>query len=295
MSHPGVVCVGQAVVDCVTIAPEELTPTNSRAESITLSAGGDAVNQSVAIAQMGHSAAAAIALGCDAAGDIVEGVLASHGVDLSRVVRMPQPFQTPVANLLVSPDGSRRSISSRAAQLPGYAPDPAAIAGARVVSLASLFRAPFLDPAAVLALARAAKETGAVLVADTKLPIGNALGLDDLRETLALVDYLFPNEVEAAYLTGASDLADMASALLAAGVGCAVVKAGERGCYVASAEGAFALPALDCEVVDTTGAGDHFAAGFICALLEGADLEACALAGRALASESLAYPGGIMP
>lgn len=292
---PEVICVGQAVVDCITRGREDLTPTVSRAASITMSAGGDAVNESVAIAQMGHSAGVVIALGQDLAGDMVKKVLTDHGVDTSRAVRMDAPFATPIANLLVRLDGTRRSISSTASLLPGFVPDSASLSGARVVSLASLFRAPFLDPAVVADLARAAKEAGAIVCADTKLPNYVDLGLDDLRDALACVDYFFPNESEAAHFTGRDDFPGMAEVLLGYGIGCVIIKAGDKGCYVATSEGGCMVPALECEVVDATGAGDHFVAGFICGLLEDKPLLDCVHAGRELASASLAYSGAIMP
>ena len=292
---PEVICVGQAVVDCITRGREDLSPTTSRAASITLSAGGDAVNESVAIAQMGHSAGVVVGLGDDLAGDIVAKVLTDHGVDTSRVQHMPAPFATPIANLLIRMDGTRRSISSQASLLPGFVPSPEAIRGAKVVTLASLFRAPFLNPDAVAQLARAAKEAGAILCADTKLPNYVQLGLDDMRETLSCLDYFFPNDSEAAHFTGRDDFPGMAQVLLDYGVGCAVIKAGDQGCYVATRAEQYMVPALDCKVVDATGAGDHFVAGFVCALLEDKSLYDCVLAGRQLASDSLAYSGAIMP
>ena len=174
-------------------------------------------------------------------------------------------------------------------------PDAASLEGARIVSLASLNRAPFLDPSVVRDLARAAKEAGSIVCADTKLPNYVDLSLDDLREALECIDYIFPNESEAAHLTKRDDFPGMAEVLLGYGVGCAVIKAGDKGCYVATREGGYMVPALECEVLDATGAGDHFVAGFICGLLEDKPLHDCVLAGRELASASLAYSGAIMP
>ena len=143
MKSPEVICVGQAVVDCITRGREEIPgKLASRAESISLSIGGDAVNESIALAQSGHSAGVVCAVGEDLAGNILRDTIAKYGVDTTGIRVMQKPFMTPIANLMVSKDGSRTSVNSPATMLPGFVPDAAAFAGARVVSFASMFRAP---------------------------------------------------------------------------------------------------------------------------------------------------------
>ncbi len=280
MSVFDVICAGQAVLDCIT-RNREATPYKPnvyRAQSIRLSPGGDAVNEALALASMGFRVATVCGLGRDLAGDIVLNALESGGVDTSRVRRMT--CDTPIANLQVAEDGSRVSINSRATLLEGFSIDPASLRGARIVSLASLFRPPLDDRDVIRALVRAAKGCGAVVCADTKLPLYGARSLDEISDILPLIDCIFPNEKEAAYYSGRTALPDMAETIADMGIRAVVIKAGPAGCYVRAGERGFALPAVPLEkVVDTTGAGDNFVAGFIRGLLMGWDVERCARSG----------------
>ena len=326
-----VLCIGQAVIDCITRGqePDRHRENVFRAERIELHIGGDAVNESIALTEQGHRAAIACGVGPDLAGNLLRAELQRRGVDTSRIAVQDQ-LTTPIAQLVVHQDGGRHSINSRATMLEGYVPfgirpgfdagcqgagkavsggaggghaeetndllpHPAqmraAMEGVRIVSLASLFRAP-LDRAEVIrALVRAAKEAGAIVSADTKLPTFREVPAAELADVWPLVDYIFPNEKEAAYYTGEKEPAKMAEALRRLGVRNAVVKAGPEGCYVNGEDGVFHLPALPVEVVDSTGAGDNFVAGFLSGLLRGEDLRGCAERGRERASECLLWMG----
>lgn len=102
-----------------------------------------------------------------------------------------------------------------------------------------------------------------------------------MREAFSQVDYLFANKEEAGLVTGKERLQDMADAFLACGTGCVVIKCGREGCFVKNRETAFCVPGFCVPCVDTTGAGDSFAAGFLYGLLNGKDLHTCALYGNA--------------
>ena len=288
-----VICAGQAVLDCITRGREEqpCRPNVYRAETIRLHTGGDAVNESMALSTLGRRTAIVCALGRDLAGDLLLDQLNRAGVDTSRVCR--RDFDTPIANLQVAMDGSRFSVNSNATALKGYAMDPEALLGSRIVSFASLFRPPLADVDRLTALIRRAKAGGAIVCADTKLALTPGLGLDRIAGVLPLVDYLFPNDAEAACYTGEQDVSAMARAIRVMGVANVIIKCGAAGCYVSGEEGAFALPAVDVDhVVDTTGAGDHFVAGFLDALLDGAGLRACACAGLEEAARAITRTGG---
>lgn len=280
MSMFDVICAGQAVLDCITRNREAspYKPNVYRAESIRLRPGGDAVNEARALASMGFKVATVCGLGHDLAGDIVLNALAAAGVDTGRVQRMSG--DTPIANLQVADDGSRISVNSRATLLEGFSIPPASLLGARLVSLASLFRPPLDDYDQLRALVKAAKTGGAIVCADTKLPLYGARSLDALADILPLVDCIFPNEREAEYYSGQSTFPEMARAIADKGVRVVVIKAGPAGCYVRADGQGFMLPAVPLEkVVDTTGAGDNFVAGFIRGLLQGWDVERCAQSG----------------
>jgi sugar/nucleoside kinase (ribokinase family) len=123
------------------------------------------------------------------------------------------------------------------------------------------------------ALLREAREAGAGVSLDTNWdPSGEWDG--GLRELLPLVDCLLPNAEEARRLAGAASLVTAASEL-AARVGTVAIKLGADGGMARSAGESAELPAPSTEVVDTTGAGDSFDAGFIAARLRGLELARC--------------------
>ena len=147
MKITDVVCVGQAVIDCITRGQEAdpHRPNVFRAERISLSTGGDAVNESFNLARMGHSVRLVCGVGNDPAGAMLIAEAEKRGVDTSNV-SVDENLTTPIANLMVRKDGSRFSVNSSATRLDGYIPSAESLLGAKIVSFASLFRAP-LDQA----------------------------------------------------------------------------------------------------------------------------------------------------
>ena len=294
---PEVVCIGQAVVDCITRGMEE-DPRGlgrKRAKSITLNPGGDAFNEAAVLAGLGRRVRLVCAVGGDAAGEVLRREASRKNVITDGMTLVPG-LVTPVANMFVDTDGARSSVSSGAAMLPGYCPDPALLRGAEVVSFASLFRAPLDDPGTVCRLISEAKKGGAVICADTKLPLFRRIDLDDLAEVLPLIDYFFPNEEEAAFYSGLRGVSacETADALSKKGIRHVVVKAGAAGCAACGEGMRFAMPAIPGPVVDTTGAGDNFVAGFIDRLLDGGGFESCCEAGLRVAAESIGHIGATL-
>ena len=295
-----VVCIGQAVVDCITrgVEGDPLGMGKTRAQSITLNLGGDAVNESFVLSSMGRRAALVCAVGDDLAGRFVTNEAARRGLDTEGVT-MVRGLVTPVANMFVKLDGSRSSVTSAASLLTGYTPDPKYVRscvekGAKIVSLASLFRAPLDQPEVVCSLIRAAHASGAVVCADTKIPTFRSMSLRDLASVLPMIDYFFPNDTEAAFLTGINgSYEEMAAALIEQGIRHVVIKAGEQGIFAMDAERGerFMLPALKVPVVDTTGAGDNLVAGFMDGLLRGSDFRGCCEAGLEAAALSIQHLG----
>ena len=135
--------------------------------------------------------------------------------------------------------------------------------------LGSLFRAPFDDPEIIGAVLRSARDAGALVFADTKLPNFRVLTLEDLKDSLPLIGWITPNEDEARYYTGKETPGEMAEVFLRYGIRNVIIKLGSKGCYFRNAETEIRLPALPVRAVDSTGAGDCFIAGFVCETLRG--------------------------
>lgn len=95
-----------------------------------------------------------------------------------------------------------------------------------------------------------------------------------LVKALQTVDIFAPNEAEALHLTGESQI-EAALARLSEIVPLVVIKCGAQGAIAQSGNEIVSVPAINVKVVDTTGAGDSFNAGFLYAYLAGLDLETC--------------------
>ena len=270
--QPDLICMGMALVDSIIkgFDPEPISASGYRAASSTLSVGGEAVNEAMAAAKLGTKTGILCALGEDAAGDMVLSALSRCGVDTSLVLR-GEDHATPVTTMFVKDDGTRKSITNGSHRY-NFHPEQYLdrFTSARAIILGSLFRAPFDDPQIILAVLKAAKEAGLLVVADTKLPNFRVLSLDDLKEALPYVDYITPNEDEAKYFTGKTEPEEMADVFLSYGIKNVVIKLGSKGCYFKNASDAFALPPMPIKAVDATGAGDNFVAGLTCELLRGA-------------------------
>jgi sugar/nucleoside kinase (ribokinase family) len=99
-----------------------------------------------------------------------------------------------------------------------------------------------------------------------------------LEPSLQYIDYFIPSLPEAQAIVGLDEPGEVARALIDHGVGTVALKMGAEGCLVMSAErDLLRLPAFEVEVVDATGAGDAFAAGFIAGVWHGWPLKKTAL------------------
>ena len=266
------ICVGMALVDSIIrgFDPNPISASGYRAASGSLNVGGEAVNEAMAAAKLGLKTGILCSLGEDAAGDMIVSALQRCGVDPEPILRSAA-HPTPVTTMFVREDGTRRSITNSAHRY-NFHPErhPDRFSGARALILGSLFRAPFDDPKILRAVLTAAKAEGQLVFADTKLPNFRFLTLEDLGDSLPLIDYITPNEDEARYYSGKEKPEDMADAFLARGVKNVIIKLGGRGCLLKNERESIFLPACRITAVDATGAGDNFAAGFASEILRGA-------------------------
>ena len=264
-----VICIGMALVDSIIrgFNPQPVSASGYLAASGTLNVGGEAVNEAMAAAKLGLRTGILCALGEDAAGEMVAGALRKCGVVTEMIAKSPQ---TPVTTMFVRGDGSRKSVTNDAHRY-NFHPEKHAetFTSARGVILGSLFRAPFDDPEIIYEVLSAAKKAGQITVADTKLPNFKKLSLDDLRDSLPLIDFITPNEDEAAFFSGRKEPEEMADAFLERGVKKVIVKLGGKGCLLKTGEQTVRIPGYRIEAVDATGAGDNFVAGFVSEILRG--------------------------
>ncbi|MGZ4455899.1 MAG: carbohydrate kinase family protein [Nocardioides sp.] len=106
-----------------------------------------------------------------------------------------------------------------------------------------------------------------------------------VQDAFPHTDYLLPNDEQVLGFTGAASLEEGARALLALGVGCVAVTQGAKGALVVTADDVVEVPAYAVDVVDTTGCGDAFSAGFLRGLSLGLDHRGAAELGCATAGQ----------
>lgn len=276
---PDVVCMGQTCVDILVkgfikneLAKEgEMRP----ADEIKLEIGGDATNESRILTRMGYDVKIVSGRGDDAAGMFIENMFARDGVDLSRsVVVKGKPSG---AALILLPRDSVRSfiVSKSMHRFDSFEITPEMVKDAKIVTFASLFFEPFIDPGRVYRGMKLAKEAGAKVCADVNF--NDDIKLEDYKDAFALIDYFFPNDGEAFALSGKNTPEEAAEVFLSMGVKNVIIKMGAKGGYFKGEEDCFYFPAFVVEnPIDTTGAGDNFAAGFISGLLDGKSVrESC--------------------
>ena len=274
MSRYDIVFIGTAILDSVIkgFDPEPVSVAGFRAESGSINAGGEGVNGSIASAKLGMKSALLCFLGNDQAGDLIEVELEKNGVDTSCIVRTSEN-PTPVTTIFVAEDGNRKSITNNAHRY-NFHPEqyPDRFTDTKAVVIGSLFRAPFNDPDVIRAVVSEAHSRGIPVFADTKIPNFRRLTLDEIADSLSMIDYITPNEDEARFFTGEDEPEKMAAAFLAKGVKNVVLKLGGRGCLLMNSSETIYVPAHRIDVVDATGAGDNFMAGFVSELIRGSDV-----------------------
>ncbi|MEM0095242.1 MAG: carbohydrate kinase family protein [Candidatus Bathyarchaeia archaeon] len=116
-------------------------------------------------------------------------------------------------------------------------------------------------------------------------------GLQKLKPIISRCFVLMPNAKELALMTGEEDYVVGAKTLLDAGVKIVAVKLGSRGCYVTNGRENHHIEAFKVKVVDTTGAGDAFCAGFLYGLINNKSLKDCGRLGNFVASRCITKMG----
>lgn len=291
-----VVCIGFASLDVLAGGLETIPPAGAHTvfiDRFTLAVGGDATNQSLTLARLGRRVRLLTLLGRDVAGDVVVSTLDDAGVDTSRISRTSdRPTSVCLASIRSS--GDRSFVAGRSGTAATFGPadladDPLPERFA-VLSIGSLNCSRALDTGVLPGLAREARARGALVVADMVTDHLD-VGLDDLRPVLEHVDYLMPSEIELAHFTGHRDPVAGAAVMRAHGVGAVVVKQGSAGATLVRENRTLHQAARPTHVVDTTGAGDSFVAGFISGLVAGVDEAECLRWGSTTAALSVTAVG----
>jgi sugar/nucleoside kinase (ribokinase family) len=294
------ICIGMAVVDVLAKGITEIPRHGSTVfiERVSMSAGGDAVNQAITLSKLGHDVGLMSLVGDDPQGTFLLQECAKDGVD-TRGVSISRTFPTSTTIVLVDEDGERSCVSQRGGTADEYGLADVDLGlittEVKVLSVGSLFCSERLDTEALPEVLEAAKKVGATTVADF---VPNRLDVTaaDLAELLGMLDYVAPSMAEAAHLTGKTEPYEAVDVLLDLGARNVVLKLGAQGALARSRSVSLSVPAYATSVVDTTGAGDNFMAGFISGILQRRPLRSCLELGSATAAlsvQALGATGGV--
>ncbi len=275
----------------VAVLSGEPAPGSDRPAAIRSRGGGAGANVAAHLARLGMPVTLVGCIGDDAAGAGLTAELRAAGVDLA--LRTVPGAATGTIVSLVEPGGQRSMLADRGANLalrPDDVPAPVPGGHLHLSGYTLLDDEPRAAGLAALAEAVAAGCTVSLDPASTG-PL-TRYGVDRWLADTAAATLLLPNADEARLLTGCSDVAD-AARTLAGRHRVVAVSVGSDGALWASGNVLVHRPAHPAEVVDTTGAGDAFAAGLLSAWLPSPDGDPARIldAGLAEAAEVVRRPG----
>jgi sugar/nucleoside kinase (ribokinase family) len=254
--------------------------------------GGSACNTIVGVGNLGGKARFVGKRGRDTLGELFESDLRRHSVDPVLFVS-----DSPTGRVLsvVTPDAQRSMFTHLGASSEAQPHEfsPAVLAGSAIVHVEGYL---LFNEALLRAALLAAKATGALvsldLAAYTVVEAAQSVLRDVVKE---YVDILIANEDEARVYTGTSD-EDRALDMLASDVSIAVLKLGKRGSVIASGTHRVQIERMGSgSAVDTTGAGDLWAAGFLYGLVHGDTLAQAGTLGSACGFEVCQVIGAQIP
>jgi sugar/nucleoside kinase (ribokinase family) len=258
--------------------------------------GGSAANSMAGIAAMGGRAAFIGQIADDQLGAIFRHDMRALGVTFDTPALPPSnPLPTGRCLILVTPDAQRTMNTCPGAshELVAGALDEALIANSAILYLEGYLWGPERPRKAMyraIEIAHAAGREIAFTLSESVCIAGRKEGFATMIADGG-VDLLFANEDEALQLTGAGSLG-AALAELSAKVPTLVITRGAKGAMALSEGEGIEIPAVPVrEVVDTTGAGDLFAAGFLAARARGHDLAKCLETGSLSAAEIISHFG----
>lgn len=295
----GLVVVGDCCVDVV-LAGGAVAPIFGDVEQIvgrgTLTIGGSATITACSAARLGVSTRLAAHIGADPAGELLIGLLRGRGVDTDDVRRDPAAATGVTVNLSRAHDRAILTAPGALALLCVDDLRPGLLATAAHLHVGSYFLQPTLQPG-LPGLFASAKRDGVSVSVD---PGWDPAGLwDRILDVLEWVDVLFVNDAEGAAIagriTGAGAPAERHDVLAVLGEWCptVVVKHGARGATASTGGERVTVPAPAVDVVDSIGAGDSFAAGYLHAWLAAEGLVTCTAYGCAAATLSTRADGGV--
>ncbi len=294
-----VVVAGLAVVDII-VKPVDLRKPPRKGglkflETVSMSSGGNVSNVGIDLSKLGFRVGAITRTGNDALGRFLLEEYAANSIETSGVA-VDRTAQTSATIVSVDASGERTFFHTRGCMARFRATDVLTrlklVSRARYLSFGYLGLLPQMERHLPRLFRTIKERTGTKILLDTGGE-PHRLTKSRLRRILPWVDYFFPSFGEAVALTGKRTPEAIVDFLFDAGAANVVgVKLGAKGCYIADSRTARYLKGQRVRnVIDTTGAGDAFVAGFLAGTLKGLDPFEAARLGNAVAASCVTAIG----
>lgn len=267
-------------------------------EEIRFTVAGTAAGTAIDLAKLGADVIAMGALGSDHIGDTVVTIMQGYGIDTRYLVRK-HGVQTSATMLPIRPNGERPALhvigTNGAFSIKDVNWD--VLQRAQFTHLGGFYLLPKLDGEPAGQIVRFCREHGVITTMDI-LGIPRDDMLSVVAPSLPYLDYFMPSLDEARMICGLRDWRDVCKFFIDHGAKACVFKMGANGSVYADADGVILrVPAFKVKVVDTTGCGDAYCAGFIVGLSRGWDIEQSmrlATAASGLVATGLGSDAGIV-
>lgn len=286
-----VIVIGDVINDILAKSHAEATYNSDTRATIKIVPGGSAANTATWLGAVGGDVSLIARVGARDA-FLHEGAVSQYGVN--PVFALDEEHETGSIVIVIDETGRRTMFTDRGANLhlnSDDVPSELLIAPGHLHLTGYTLFEPHMRKVAIDILARA-KQAGMTISLDpSSIAFISEVGVTEFLELCKDVDVFLPNGEEATYLAEVSDVEE-AVRILSAHVGCVAATDEERGAIVATqGSDPVRVPTTPVNVVDTTGAGDAFNAGFITAWLAGKPLKESACEGMALASQAVTSLG----
>lgn len=266
-----VICLGDIMTDIVARLPGPLAIGSDTPTGVSFLGGGSAANTACWLAAAGVPSVIVGRVGDDDRGRVAQQLLRDSGVQLAVTVDRYRP--TGVCVVLVGDSGERTMVPDNGANASLQVvdlPTELFVAGSHLHVSGYALLSSSVRPTAMAAIALARERGLTVSVDAASAALIRSVGSAQFLSWIGRPTPLFANAEEAEALSGHIHTRDAARAL-SFHCGQTVVKLGADGALWAENGRASAVPTTPQNVVDTTGAGDAFAAGFLAARLGGID------------------------
>lgn len=288
-----ILCVGQLVTDILVKPVDSICfdIDTKRVSQISMKNGGDCFNTAIGLSILGNSVGFAGVVGEDAFGEFLVKTAGNYGIDTRGLRVLPQ-VSTSAVVVLINDKGERVFLYYGGSndQFSCEYVDFSQIDECKLVHVGGTYLMPGFDGSGAAEVFMQAHSKNKMTSMDVTWDT-TGRWLDVIAPCLKHLDFFMPSYNEAKEITQKQKPEDIAGFLTDRGVKNVVIKLGKEGSYVKGQQEEFYMEAYDVDVVDTTGAGDSFAAGFLTGVVRNWSLRECARFASAVSAHCIQHLG----